>query len=154
MMMQLKRAVFAHKSRMKALEKLCISSVDKAADILDDRELDAIRSSLPEWREGTSYGVGYAVIYSGTVYKCIQAHTALSSWLPKDTPTLWEVSSFEREGTVYDPIPAVSGLRYFKDKYYLENDLLYLCVRDDTGSGTVLYEPISDLVDNYFTAVK
>ncbi len=154
MMMRLKRAVFTHNNRMKALEKLCVSDTDKAADILDERELNAVKSSLPKWKEGTKYDTGCAVLYDNLVYKCIQAHTSLSSWIPKDTPTLWEVVFPQYEGTVYDPIPAVSGLRYFKDKYYLENGVLYLCVRDDTGSGTVLYAPISDLVDDYFTEVK
>lgn len=153
-MMHLKRAVFAHNNRMKALEKLCISNTERAADILDSRELNAVRSSLPEWAENTKYDTGCAVVYGGLVYKCIQAHTALSSWLPNDTPTLWEVVFPEYEGTVYDPIPAVSGLRYFKDKYYLENGVLYLCVRDDTENGTVLYAPPSELVDNYFTEIK
>lgn len=153
-MLEVKRAVFKHNQRMKALEKLCLSGAYRAGEILNERELYSVRSSLPSWCEGVKYEVGCAVSYSGLVYKCIQAHTSLSSWTPNDTPTLWEVVMPEYEGSMRDPVPAVDGLRYFKDKYYLENDTLYLCVRDDTGDGTVLYTLPSTLVDDYFVIVK
>lgn len=152
-MIELQRAVYKHNQRMKALEKLCLAD-GRAGAVLSDKELDFVKYSLPEWCEGVQYEKGSAVLFGSLVYKCVQAHTAISSWIPKDTPTLWEVVMPQYEGTQRDPIPAADGLRYFKDKYYLENDTLYLCVRDDTGDGTVLYTTPSTLVDDYFTVVK
>lgn len=153
-MLEVKRAVFKHNQRIKALEKLCLSGTARAAEILSESELYSVRSSLPDWCEGVQYELGCAVRFDSHVYKCIQAHTSVSSWIPKDTPTLWELIVPEYEGSLRDPIPAFEGLRYFKDKYYLENGVLYLCVRDDTGDGTVLYATPSTLIDDYFTVIK
>lgn len=152
-MVELKRAVFKYKRRMKALEKLCLAD-NRAGGILNDGELDAVKASLPTWCENVKYEPGCAVCYGGLAYKCIQPHTSVSSWIPKDTPTLWEVIMPEYEGSMRDPIPAVEGLRYFKGKYYLENGVLYLCVRDDTGDGTVLHTLPSNLVDDYFKVIE
>ncbi len=152
-MIQLQRAVFKLNKRMKALEKLCLTD-GSACDVLTDSELDAVKSSLPVWRDGEKYELGCAVLYGGLIYKCIQAHTSVSSWIPADTPTLWEVVMPEYEGSMRDPVPAHEGIRYYKDKYYLENGTLYLCVRDDTGTGTVLYTLPSTLIDDYFTVIK
>ena len=152
-MVELQRAVFKLKRRIKALEKLCVSGTD-AGNTLTNNELDALKHSLPVWCEGMKYECGCTVTHEGLVYKCIQSHTSLSSWMPKDTPTLWEVIMPDYEGSLRDPVPANQGLRYFKDKYYLENGTLYLCIRDDTGDGTVLYALPSTLNDDYFTVIK
>ena len=45
-------------------------------------------------------------------------------------------------------------MRYFKDKYYLEGNDIYLCIRDDTGEGTILYYWPSVLMGNYFEKVE
>lgn len=153
-MLEVKRAVFKHNQRMKALEKLCLSGAYRAGEILDEGELYSVKSSLPCWSEGVKYEPLCAVTYDSRVYKCIQAHTSVSSWVPTDTPTLWELVAPEHEGSLRDPVPAMDGLRYFKDKYYLENDTLYLCVRDDTGDGTVLYTLPSTLIDDYFAVIR
>lgn len=153
-MTRLKRAVYAHARRMKALEKMCLADTEKSAQVLSNEELYAVKGSLPEWKDGVKYELDDIVLYNGKIYKCIQAHTAISSWVPSGTPTLWEVCIQGYEGTVRDPIPAEAGLRYFKDKYYLENGTLYLCIRDDTGEGTVLHHLPSTLTEDYFSAIK
>jgi hypothetical protein len=37
-----------------------------------------------------NYALGAQVIYSSTLYQCIQAHTSNSSWTPSSQPTLWQ----------------------------------------------------------------
>lgn len=43
----------------------------------------------PEWDETKTYSVGDRVRYNEDLYKCLQAHTAQSTWTPKDAPSLW-----------------------------------------------------------------
>jgi chitinase len=45
-----------------------------------------------QWQAGTSYKVGDMVTYGGKIYKCRQAHTAITGWEPPNVPALWEVA--------------------------------------------------------------
>jgi hypothetical protein len=36
------------------------------------------------------YALGAQVIYSNVLYQCVTAHTSNSSWIPPNTPTLWQ----------------------------------------------------------------
>lgn len=50
---------------------------------------DAVRV----WAEGIDYVVGDVVAYpdaDGTVYTCLQAHTAQDGWEPPNVPSLWQ----------------------------------------------------------------
>lgn len=63
------------------------------------------------------------------------------------------------DGTEFNPITAQAGMKYYKDKYYLDpsNNEVYLCIRDsDTEPGTgveLAYLP-SQLVNIYFNWVR
>ena len=55
------------------------------------------------------------------------------------------------DGTIDNPITAAAGMRYFKDKYYLDGGKIYKCTRDDSnGQGTILHYLPSQLVGIYF----
>ena len=43
----------------------------------------------PVWAAGTAYAVGHKVQHSGTLYRCIQAHTSQSDWTPSAAVSLW-----------------------------------------------------------------
>ncbi len=43
----------------------------------------------PEWETGVSYSVGDRVMYQGTEYECLQAHTSQAGWQPPNVPALW-----------------------------------------------------------------
>ena len=49
----------------------------------------------PEWASDTDYTAGYRVQHGGTLYKCVQAHTSQSDWMPSATPALWVVVSVD-----------------------------------------------------------
>lgn len=58
------------------------------------------------------------------------------------------------DGTIDNPITAAAGMRYFKDKYYLDGGKTYKCIRDDSnGQGTILQYLPSQLVGIYFEEV-
>ena len=50
---------------------------------------------FPAWVVGKAYAVSDRVQYNGTLYKCIQAHTSQSDWMPSATPALWKTVSLD-----------------------------------------------------------
>ncbi|MFG3284514.1 carbohydrate-binding protein [Streptomyces sp. NPDC048111] len=42
------------------------------------------------WAAGTAYHAGDVVTYSGSSYRCLQAHTAITGWEPPNVPALWQ----------------------------------------------------------------
>lgn len=43
-----------------------------------------------EWAVGVSYKVGDVVTYQGRAYRCLQAHTSISTWTPAAVQSLWQ----------------------------------------------------------------
>lgn len=128
--------------------------IEKAVKSLPDGEAAKVPTLFEAWSSDKIYSVGDRVEDINKLYKRIQPQRAPEIYHPHEVPALWEVVDVEHEGTIDDPIPAAVGLRYFLDKYYSEENKLYLCTRDDTGSGTVLYYMPSQLVGLYFQEVS
>lgn len=128
--------------------------IEQAVTSLPDGKAAKIPTLFVKWEAGKRYEVGDRREDDGVLYKCKQGHTSQLDWKPAQTPALWDRIDVEHEGTLDDPIPAAVGLVYYKDKYYSEEDKMYLCNRDDTGSGTVLYYMPSQLVGLYFSEVS
>ena len=126
-----------------------------ALHIPEEQALESIEL-FPKWDATKDYVIGDKVRHGDKIYKCYNAITANPTWTPDVVPAHWEVlAKPEEEGTVNNPIAAAVGMRYFKDKYYLEGDDIYLCIRDDgNGEGTILHYWPSVLVGNYFTKVE
>lgn len=100
-------------------------------------------------KEGTEYAFGDRREHGGKLYKCRQAHSK-AHYTPDTIPALWEVINETHSGTIDDPIPYDTQMTVFNGKYYLEEGIKYLCVRD---SGQPLYANCSALVGNYFEVV-
>jgi hypothetical protein len=63
--------------------------IEKAAVSLpDDDALEALEL-FPAWEADTAYDLGIRVRYGDKLYRCEQAHTSQSDWIPPDTPALW-----------------------------------------------------------------
>ena len=56
---------------------------------VDDNTALRMVEFYPEWASDTAYSAGYKVQYGGTLYKCLQAHTAQAAWTPDASPSLW-----------------------------------------------------------------
>lgn len=69
--------------------------IERLAITLDDAAALTGVELFPAWASGTAYTVGDRVQYNGTLYKCVQAHTALADWMPGATPALWVPVSVE-----------------------------------------------------------
>lgn len=113
----------------------------------------AVKMNLlyPTWSTGVKYTKDYKIQYNNKLYKVLQEHTSQENWKPDTTVTLFEIIDEEHEGTIDDPIPAAVNMIYYKDKYYIEDNIIYKCIRDSEIA--LQYMP-SQLLNIYFEEVK
>lgn len=131
------------------IEQLAVTLADETA--LTGVEL------FPMWAIGRAYAVDDRVQHSGTLYKCVQAHTSQADWAPDKTPALWAVVSKGQTGTVDDPIDAALGMEYTYGLYYKDPDdgKTYICERTgEPSGGTVILQFLPhELIGLYFEEV-
>ena len=124
------------------------------ANIPDQEALDCI-SIFPEWESyiGKSMPEGVRTQYEGKLYKSRQEiPTVLANQPPGiETAALYVVIDQEHEGTLEDPIPYDQMMEVSNGKYYLEDGIIYKCIRD---SGQPLYATCASLVGNYFEVAE
>lgn len=109
-------------------------------DLSDEQALQ-VKDLYPEWSEliGQSLPVDFKLQHDGQLYKVLQAHTAQAEWVPGvDTASLYAVVSAsateEHAGTQEDPIPYEPMMLIKKDKYYVQDGVLYVGIMDaNTG---------------------
>lgn len=131
------------------------SKLDGVLTKLTDEEALDNKMLYKAWSGYVNYDVGAIVRSNGTLYKCYNAITANTTWLPENTPAHWEVIRVTETGTIDNPITASANMRYYKDLYYKEDSKIYKCVRDDSnGNGTLLAYLPSQLVGIYFEEVN
>lgn len=119
---------------------------------LPDEQAVMIPLCYDPWTTDKAYKVGDRVESDGKLWKCRQEHTSQENWKPSiETASLWEVINVENAGTLEDPIPYDQTMTVYNGKYYLEDGIIYKCVRD---SGQPLYASCASLVGNYFEVVQ
>ena len=69
--------------------------IEQLAVTLDDEAALTGVELFPAWVIGKAYVVSDRAQYNGTLYKCIQAHTSQSDWMPSATPALWKTVSID-----------------------------------------------------------
>lgn len=69
--------------------------IETAASTMTDATALTAIELFPAWEVGKAYAVNDRVQYNGTLYKCIQAHTSQSDWMPSATPALWKTVSVD-----------------------------------------------------------
>ena len=119
---------------------------------VDDATAYRMRAFYPEWAEGQSYTVGHKLLYGGSLYKVIQAHTSQAGWKPGvGTESLFTRIDETHDGTKYDPIPYNGNMELFAGKYYTQSGQTYHCTRD---TGTAVYHSLAELVGIYVEVVE
>lgn len=121
---------------------------------LTDNESLSVKELYPTWdsKIGKNVEVGYKLLYNDNLWRVRQNHTVLEVYPPSlSTAALYEVINYQHEGTIEDPIPYVPPMEIFKDKYYIQNNVIYKCTRD---SGTALSHDLSALVGLYVEVIK
>lgn len=120
---------------------------------LTANEALSVQELYPKWVDkiGSTIEAGFITLYKDKLWRARQTHTALEVYPPSlATASLYEVIEKEHEGTLEDPIPYMPPMEIFEGKYYVENDILYLCTR---SSGTALSHNLSDLINIYVEMV-
>ena len=105
-----------------------------------------------ESEEDRTVKAGFKVCHEGELWKTRQKTVIQSQYPPSiDTASIWERIDEEHAGTVEDPIPYDKTMAVYEGKYYLHNDVMYLCIRD---SENPLYADPEALIDNYFQLLE
>lgn len=118
---------------------------------VDDATAVRMVAFYPEWAKDTTYTVGYKVKYLGKLYKVVQAHTSQETWTPDITASLYTRIDEVHDGSKYDPIPYEGNMTLYNGKYYIEDNVTYLCNRD---TGNPVYNKLSELVGIYVEVVE
>ena len=129
-------------------------ALKQARAITDDQEALSVQCLYKEWNKqiGKQLNAGEYIQHEGKLYRVLQAHTAQSTWAPGNgTESMIVVIDKEHTGTLEDPIPYEGNMELFNGKYYIQNEVVYLCTRD---SGTPLYNELSSLVGIYVEEVE
>lgn len=124
--------------------------VKEARKITDDQEALKVKCLYKEWDKqiGREIQVGEYIQYDNQLYRVLQAHTVQEDWKPGvGTESLFIKIDVEHKGTIDDPIPFKVNMEVFKNKYYIEDNILYVCTRD---SEIALQQKASELINIYF----
>lgn len=129
-------------------------AVESARNITDDQKALEVKVLYKQWSKqiGKQLEVGEYVQHEDKLYRVLQTHVAQETWVPGNgTESLFVVIDKEHKGTLDDPIPYTTNMELFVDKYYSEDEVLYICTRD---SGNPLYNKLSELVGIYVNVVE
>lgn len=66
-----------------------IAAIRAIRSTVDDTTALTVPQLYPEWSSDKAYAVGDRILYEGTLYKCLQAHTAQSDRIPTNASSLW-----------------------------------------------------------------
>lgn len=87
------------------------------------------------------------------LYKTIQPELTIQAHYPpgEGTESLYTRIDEIHDGTQYDPIPYNGNMALENGKYYVEDNVTYLCNRD---TGNPVYNKLSELVGIYVEVVE
>lgn len=117
---------------------------------VDDQTAVRMTEFYPEWQVGQAYTAGFKCQRGGKLCRCIQAHTSQDGWEPENAASLWEYIDETYAGDQYDPIPYSGNMALESGKYYTQDGVIYLCIRD---TGNPVYNALSELVGLYVEIV-
>ena len=102
--------------------------IEQLAVTLDDETALTGVELFPAWVVGKVYAVNDRTQYNGTLYKCVQAHTSQSDWMPDATPALWKTVSLDEYPEWVQPTGAHDAYNIGDKVTY--NGQHYVCTSD------------------------
>ena len=70
-------------------KKELVTAMKAMRSTADDQTAANAAELYPVWNETKVYAVGDRVRYDSILYKCLQAHTAQTTWTPTAASSLW-----------------------------------------------------------------
>lgn len=128
------------------------------AQSLSDQDAIQAKILYDEWADlcKESYvaqEIGFKFVHKKQLYKTAQASFRFQSqWEPgsQGTESIYTLIDEEHAGTQEDPIPYKKNMELFNGKYYTQNDVLYLCIRD---SGIPMQYDLADLISGGYVKI-
>ena len=130
--------------------------IETAVQSLPDGEALEAVTLYPEWANLIGQTVdkaGFRFTYGGNLYKVIpEGHTFQADWVPGvGTESIYTRIDEIHDGNLYDPIPYDGNMALESGKYYIQDDVVYLCNRD---TGQPVYNALAELVGLYVEIVE
>lgn len=120
--------------------------VKASVSLPDEDALEAVEL-FPAWEADTEYSVDVRLRYDGKLYRVVQAHTSQADWTPDITPALYAEVALPGDGeTPEHPISYNNNMALEQGKYYAQNGVVYVCIRDTVNP---VYNDLADLVGLY-----
>lgn len=158
------KPIINHVQRLKRTKELMERNV-KEMNELNLSAVDALE--VVEWfpeflvdkgfKEGDTVTKGTKFKYEGKLWAVLQDHTILAHYYPSiNTASLYvEVTpeyndQGEEMGTLENPIPYEGNMVLENGKYYIQDEVVYLCIRDTINP---VYHNLSDLIGLYVEIV-
>lgn len=140
------------KSRMQIVQELVVKQYNERTDISNEEALDYMAIIYPwDYYLDKVLTEGMMVTYEDKPWRVRQTHTPLEIYPPSlATASLYEAIDKEHDGTLEDPIPYNPPMEIFIDKYYIENNEIYKCIRN---SDTALSHSLRDLIGIYVNKI-
>lgn len=118
---------------------------------VDDNTALRMVDYYPKWERGKVYEAGDKVQYGGKLWSVLQAHTSQEGWEPSSsTASLWAEVCETHDGTADDPIPYTGNMVLDAGKYYIQDSVIYRCIRN---TGNPVYNTLKDLTGLYVETV-
>lgn len=105
--------------------------MDKAGAMLTDEQALEVPGLFPAWNAEATYAVGDRAKYNGTLYRCLTAHTAQSTWTPTDAPSLWAKVLTDPSGTILPWVQPDSTNPYAKGDKVTHNGKTWVSTVDN-----------------------
>lgn len=113
-------------------------------EMLTDEQALRVAVLYPEWEPDVEYKKGQRIQKDGILYRVNKKHTSQEDWGLDNS--LYTVVNETNDGTDTDPIPYSGNMELEEGKYYIQDDVVYLCTR---STGTPVFHALKDLVDIY-----
>lgn len=131
---------------------------DTAVGYLTDDQALTVKGAYWQWEDlvkaGETVKSGFRFRYGDDLYRTEQpTYTFVAHQIPgaQGMESLFSKVDETHAGTIDDPIPYDGNMEIFAGKYYIQNDVVYLCTRD---SGIPLYNDLANLVGLYVEVVE
>jgi hypothetical protein len=131
--------------------------IEQACQSLEDSVALTAVELFPQWKElvkeGRTVQKGFRFQHEGKLYRTEQpTYTFVEHYVPDTagTESLFSKVDEAHKGTIDDPIPYEQNMEIFKDLYYTQGGVLYLCT---CSSGQPLYHDLHNLVGIYVEVV-
>ena len=131
--------------------------IEQASQSLEDSVALTAVELFPNWKElvkeGRTVQKGFRFQHEGKLYRTEQPeYTFVEHYVPgaAGTESLFSKVDETHAGTIDDPIPYEKNMEIYKGLYYIQYDVIYLCIRD---SGQPLHHDLSALVGNYVEVI-